>query len=53
MTDYGKLPFTGAGITLGSVVIDQLWLVAFGVMLVAIGAFMVRHWRREKSVTDR
>jgi LPXTG-motif cell wall-anchored protein len=53
MTDYGKLPFTGAGITLGAVVIDQLWLVAFGVALVAIGALMVRNWRREKSVTDR
>lgn len=53
MTDYGKLPFTGAGITLGAVVIDQLWLVALGVALVTIGAFMARHWRREKSVTER
>ena len=53
MTDYGKLPFTGAGITLGAIVIDQLWLVAFGIMLVTIGAIMARRWRREKSVTDR
>jgi LPXTG-motif cell wall-anchored protein len=53
MPDYGKLPVTGAGITLGAVVIDQLWLVAFGVALVSLGAFMARRWRRGRTVTDR
>jgi LPXTG-motif cell wall-anchored protein len=53
MPDYGKLPVTGAGLTLGAVIIDQLWLVAFGIVLVGVGAFMARRWRQGKSVTDR
>lgn len=38
----GQLPFTGFGITAGGVFFDQLWLLIFGVMLVGIGAAMLR-----------
>lgn len=52
MGDYGKLPFTGAGITIGSVFIDQFWLAGIAVGLVVIGAVAVRlGFRRGKDVS--
>jgi hypothetical protein len=55
--DYGKasaLPFTGAGITIGAVVIDQVWLAALAVGVIAAGAVLTRvGWRRGKAPTER
>jgi hypothetical protein len=55
--DYGKasaLPFTGAGITIGALVIDQVWLAAVAVGVIATGAVFTRFgWRRGKAPTER
>jgi hypothetical protein len=54
--DYGKaaLPFTGAGITIGALVIDQVWLAAVAVAVIAVGAVLTRvGWRRGKAPTQR
>jgi hypothetical protein len=55
--DYGKpsaLPFTGAGITIGAIVIDQLWLAAVAAGIIAAGAVLTRFgWRRGKAPTER
>lgn len=55
--DYGKpsaLPFTGAGITIGAIVIDQLWLAAVAAGIIAVGAVLTRFgWRRGKAPTQR
>ena len=55
MGDYeAKLPLTGAGLTLFGVVIDQLWLVALAVGLVAVGAIAVRlSFRRGRHAVDQ
>ncbi|MFE9099912.1 hypothetical protein [Actinomadura geliboluensis] len=49
--DYGKtLPMTGAGITLGGIFIGQLWLVVAAIVLVALGAVVIRlSFRRGKN----
>jgi hypothetical protein len=54
MTNYGKvLPFTGGGIAIAGVVIDQLWLAVVAVALVAAGAVAIRlTWRRGKSASE-
>jgi hypothetical protein len=55
--DYGKpsaLPFTGAGITVGAVVIDQVWLAAVAAAVIGVGAVLTRvGWRRGKAPTQR
>jgi hypothetical protein len=54
--DYGKgaLPVTGAGITVGALVIDQLWLAAVAAVVIAVGAVFIRvGWRRGKAPTQR
>ena len=38
----GQLPFTGAGITVGGLVMDQLGLLIVGILLVAVGAAILR-----------
>jgi hypothetical protein len=54
--DYGKaaLPITGAGITIGALIIDQVGLAAIAVAVIAIGAVLTRvGWRRGKAPTQR
>ena len=55
--DYGKpsaLPFTGAGITVGAIVIDQVWLAAVAAAVIGLGAVLTRvGWRRGKAPTQR
>lgn len=55
--DYGKpsaLPFTGAGITIGAIVIDQWWLAITAASLITLGAVLTRvGWRRGKAPTQR
>jgi hypothetical protein len=55
--DYDKpsaLPFTGAGITIGAIVIDQWWLAITAAGLIALGAVLTRvGWRRGKAPTQR
>jgi len=55
--DYGRrsaLPFTGAGITIGAIVIDQWWLAITGAGVIALGAVLTRvGWRRGKAPTQR
>jgi hypothetical protein len=55
--DYGKpsaLPFTGAGITVGAVVIDQWWLAITAAAVIGLGAVLTRvGWRRGKAPTQR
>ncbi len=50
--DYGnKLALTGPGVVIGSLVINQAWLIVAGVALFAIGIACVRlGWRRDKGV---
>jgi hypothetical protein len=52
--DYGRLPLTGAaGLTIGAIVIDQLWLLAVAVGLVTVGVLLIRFgWRRGKTLSD-
>ena len=53
MPGYGKLPFTGAGITVGTLVLTQLQLTAAAFALLLVGALLVRwSWRRGKSPAD-
>ena len=55
--DYGRrsaLPFTGAGITIGAIVIDQWWLAITAAGFIALGAVLTRvGWRRGKAPTQR
>jgi hypothetical protein len=50
-TGSSKLAYTGLGtLSVGGIMINQLWLVAGSLALVGIGALMVRWaWRRKKS----
>jgi hypothetical protein len=50
-TGTGKLAFTGLGtLTVGGVMINQLWLVVGSLALVGIGVLMVRWgWRRKHN----
>ena len=52
--DYGKtLPITGAGVVLGGVVIDQIWLVAISAGLLLGGVALIRlGFRRGKTPED-
>jgi hypothetical protein len=54
--DYGKaaLPLTGAGIAVGGVIIDQVWLLAIAGGLIAGGALLLRlTYRRGKPLNAR
>lgn len=54
--DYGKgsLPLTGAGIAVGGVIIDQVWLLAVAGGLIGVGALLLRvGYRRRKPVNAR
>lgn len=51
--NYGRLPLTGAGLTLGAVVIDQLQLAGVAFVLLLLGALLIRYtWRRGKTPAD-
>jgi hypothetical protein len=51
--NYGRLPFTGAGVTLGAVVINQFQLAGVAFVLLLLGALLVRYtWRRGKTPAD-
>lgn len=53
MGDYGKLASTGAGIAIGGVFINQLWLLAIAVGCMLVGALAIRlGWRRNKTMSD-
>lgn len=53
MNQYGTLPVTGASLTLGGVMLDQVWLLGFGMGIVVLGAVAIRtSWRRGKGVTE-
>jgi hypothetical protein len=46
-------PFTGAGVTLGAVVINQFQLAGVAFVLLLLGALLVRYtWRRGKTPAD-
>ncbi len=53
MNDYGKtLPMTGAGITIGGLMITGPQMVALAIGLVAIGALLIKiSFRRGKAAT--
>jgi hypothetical protein len=53
MNGYGSLPVTGATVTIGSLVFDQVWLLAVGISIVLAGAMIARFgFRRDKTVQD-
>jgi hypothetical protein len=48
--NYGQMASTGATVTIGSVVLDQVELVSIAGGLVLLGALMIRFaFRRKKS----
>lgn len=50
---YGSLASTGATLTIGGVVLNQMWLVAAAAGLVLIGALLIRvTFRRGKTPQD-
>ncbi|MFE9127071.1 hypothetical protein ACFYOF_16900 [Streptomyces sp. NPDC007148] len=50
---YGSLAATGATLTIGGVVLDQVWLVGAAAGLVLVGALCVRFgFRRGKTPSD-
>lgn len=51
---YGGLAYTGLGsIALGSLVLNQVWLVGLAFVLILAGALLVRYsFRRAKSPRD-
>ncbi|WP_416976668.1 hypothetical protein [Streptomyces sp. T028] len=50
---YGSLAATGASLTIGGIVLDQVWLVGLAVALVVGGALLVRAgFRRGKTPQD-
>ncbi|WP_267595710.1 hypothetical protein [Carbonactinospora thermoautotrophica] len=50
---YEKLPLTGAGITVGGVFFEQVWLLVAAAGLIAMGALMIRlGWRRNKGISQ-
>jgi ABC-type Mn2+/Zn2+ transport system permease subunit len=55
MHGYGGLASTGLGtITIGALVISQVWLVVGAFTLVIIGALLVRYtFRRNKTPKDQ
>jgi hypothetical protein len=50
--DYGgRLALTGPGIVIGSLVINQAWLLVAGIGMFLLGISCVRlGWRRDKQV---
>lgn len=50
--DYGgRLALTGPGIVVGSLVINQAWLLVAGIGMFLLGISCVRlGWRRDKQV---
>lgn len=50
--DYGRLPATGAGIALGGVFINEIGILAIAIVLIAVGATLIRtRFRRGQSVS--
>ncbi|MCP2330661.1 hypothetical protein G443_000931 [Actinoalloteichus cyanogriseus DSM 43889] len=50
---YGSLAATGTGVTLGGVVLGQLWLVLLALALVLTGALVIRFaFRPGKTPSD-
>jgi hypothetical protein len=48
------LAATGAGVTIGGVMFQDLWLLVAAAGLVALGAALIRvSWRRGKEVASR
>jgi hypothetical protein len=48
--NYGSLASTGATLTIGGIVFDQIWLIAAAFGLVLIGALCIRlGFRRGKN----
>lgn len=51
--NYGSLASTGASLTIGGIVLDQVWLVGLAVVLVVGGALLTRvAFRRGKTPSD-
>ena len=51
MNSYGTLPVTGATITVGGIMLDQVWLLGAGFGALVIGVTMLRlTWRRGQSI---
>ncbi|MYV40788.1 hypothetical protein GT030_18415 [Streptomyces sp. SID1328] len=50
MRGYGQLAATGTSLTIGSIVLDQTWLIAAALGLVVFGALCIRvGFRRGKG----
>lgn len=50
---YGSLAATGATLTIGGIVLDQIWLVGIAAGLVIGGALVVRvGFRRRKTASQ-
>ncbi|GAA3077627.1 hypothetical protein [Streptomyces glomeratus] len=50
MHGYGQLAATGTSLTIGSIVLDQTWLIAAALGLVVFGALCIRvGFRRGKG----
>ncbi|MES4892038.1 hypothetical protein [Streptomyces sp. NPDC096012] len=50
MHGYGQLAATGTSLTIGSIVLDQTWLIAAALGLVVLGALFIRlGFRRGKG----
>lgn len=50
---YGSLAATGATLTIGGIVLDQVWLVGIAAALVVGGALLIRvGFRRGKTPSD-
>lgn len=53
MSTTGTLPFTGAGVALGSIVLGQGTIVAIALGLIVVGALAVRFgFRRGQTPLD-
>lgn len=51
--NYGQLAQTGASLTIGGVVLDQMWLITAAAGLVIAGALLIRFgFRRGKTPGD-
>jgi hypothetical protein len=52
---YGKLPYTGlASLSIGGLVINQLWLAGLAAATIVVGFVAVRiGYRRNKKATDK
>lgn len=51
--NYGSLAATGATLTIGGIVLGQVWLVAISAGLIIAGALVVRvSFRRRKTASQ-